>query len=227
VPRRSILKDEMPIGRPVIELCLVVARQGRHEKTSGRSLQCIIDRSTKKELGHNNLHYILIPKRAFMPEKHLPVRVVRRLVKPIDLSDQIHRAAAVLQVGPFTTISDSKDAVCNGDSAALLDAEGRGPVEACPEHVHAHSSVFCSGALIQSFKGHAVLEGTLLYELFAWDVFVLVRHAHREAEIDLGVWVLTGSAEFEHVAEALLRTVHARDAIVVVGDTEIMLLSVR
>jgi hypothetical protein len=162
-----------------------------------------------------------------MPEKHLPVRVVRRLVKPVDLSDQIHRAAAVLQVYPLATISDSKDAVCNSDSTALLDAKSRCPVEACPEHVHAHSSVFCGGALVQFFEGHAVLEGTLLYELFAWDVFVLVRHAHGEAEIDLGVWVLTGGAEFEHVAEALLRTVHARDAIVVVGDAENKLVSMR
>jgi hypothetical protein len=162
-----------------------------------------------------------------MPRKHLPIRVVRRLVEPVDLSDQIHRTAAVLQVGPLATIPDSKDAVCNGDSAALLDAEGRGPVEARPEHVHTHSSVFCGGALVQFFEGHAVLEGTLLYELFAWDVFVLVRHAHREAKVDLGVWVLTGGAEFEHVAEALLRTVHAGDAVVVVGDTDIMLVSMR
>lgn len=175
---------------------------------------------------HNILNYILIPKGALMLEEHLPVRVVRRHIKPVDLSHQIHRTATVLQVGPFATIPDGKDAVCHCDGAALLDAEGRRPVEACPEHVHAQSSIFGGGALVELFEGHAVLESTLLYELFAWDVFVLVRHAHREAEIHLRARVFTGGAEFEHVAEALLRAMHARDAIVFMGDTGSMLVSV-
>jgi hypothetical protein len=207
-------------------VALCQGRQTRLEWRSESVLQSIIE-VNKKELGHNSLHYILIPKRAFMPREHLPIRIVRRLVKPVDLSDQIHRAAAVLQVGPLATIPDSKDAVCNGDSAALLDAECSCPVEACPEHVHTHSSVFCVGAFVQPFEGHAVLEGTLLYELFAWNVLVLVRHAHGKAEIDLGVWVLTSGAKFEHVAKALLRAVHAGDTIVVVRDTEIKLAGVR
>jgi hypothetical protein len=215
----------MPNGRPAIEFCSSKAREGRHERGSEKLLQRHKE-VNKKGLGHYNLHNILIPKRAFMPEKYLPVRVVRRLVEPVDLSDQIHRTAAVLQVGPLATIPDSKDAVCDRDSAALLDTEGCGPVEARPEHVHTHSSVFGGGAFVQLFKGHAVLEGTLLYKLFAWDVLVLVRHAHGEAEIDLGVWILTSGAEFEHVAKALLGTVHTGDTVVVVGDTEIMLVPV-
>jgi hypothetical protein len=210
----------------VVELCLCLARQGYHESERKSLLQFIIE-VNKKELGHNSLHYILVPKGAFMPREHLPIRVVGRLVQPIDLSDQIHRTATILQVGPLATIPDSEDAVCDRDGATFLDAECSCPVEACPEHVDTHSSIFCVGAFVQPFEGHAVLESALLYELFAWDVLVLVRHAHREAKIDLRVWVLTSGAEFEHVAEALLRTVHAGDAIVVVGDTKYMLVSMR
>jgi len=72
-----------------------------------------------------------------------------------------------------------------------------------------------------------VLESTLLYELFAWDVFVLIRHAHSETEVDLWVRVLAGGAELEHVAETLLRTVHAGDTIVVVSYAGSLLVIVR
>lgn len=69
-----------------------------------------------------------------------------------------------------------------------------------------------------------MLESAFLHELFAWDVIVLVRHAHCEAKIDLGVWVLAGGAEFEHVAQALLGSVHAGHAVVVVGDAGYVLV---
>jgi hypothetical protein len=62
-----------------------------------------------------------------------------------------------------------------------------------------------------------MLKCAFLYELFARDVFVLIRQAHGEAKVDLWVGVLTGGAEFEHVTKALLRAVHAIDAVVVVG----------
>jgi hypothetical protein len=79
---------------------------------------------------------------------------------------------------------------------------------------------------VKPLERHAVLESTLFHELFAWDVLVRVGHAHSEAEIDLGVGVLAGGAEFEHVSEALLGAVHAGDA-VVLGDAGKMLVSVR
>ena len=63
-----------------------------------------------------------------------------------------------------------------------------------------------------------MLERALLYKLLARNVFVLVRQAHGEAKVDLGVGVLTGGAEFEHVTKAFLRAMHAVDAIVVVSD---------
>ena len=71
-----------------------------------------------------------------------------------------------------------------------------------------------------------MLESTLFHKLLAWDVLERVRHAHREAEIDLGVGVVAGGAELEHVTEALLRAVHAGDAVIVVGDAGSLLVLV-
>ena len=181
-------------------------------------------RCVSSKTDERNEHYNLIPKRAFTPGKNrLPIRVVRRRVEPVDLSHKVHCTATVLQVGPFTTIPDSKDAVCDSDGAALLDAQCSSPVEACPEHVHANSTILCRSAIVKSLERHAVLESTFFHELFAWNVVVGVRHAHGEAEIDLWVGVLTGSAEFEHISEAFLGTVHAGDA-VVLCDTVFILV---
>lgn len=63
-----------------------------------------------------------------------------------------------------------------------------------------------------------MLERAFLHEFAAGDVFVLVGHAHDEAEVDFRVGVVVRGAEFEHVAQAFLGAVFARDAVVVVGD---------
>lgn len=67
-----------------------------------------------------------------------------------------------------------------------------------------------------------MFQGALLHQLFAWDVVVLVGHAHGEAEVDLGVRIVVRGAELEHVAEAFGGAVFAGDAVVFVGDAAIM-----
>lgn len=155
-------------------------------------------------------------------EAPLPVIVARRLVKPVHLIHQVHRAAAVPQVFPLAAVPDRENALSNSNSAALLNAQSSSPVDARPQHVHAESAAFGSGTLVDLVERHAVLESTLFHELFAGDVLELVGHAHGEPE-GLLDGVLSCGAEFEHVAEAFLRTVFARDAVVFIGDAGVWL----
>lgn len=170
-------------------------------------------------------HYILIRRERCIAQRwkddeasaHLPVRVTRRLVKPVHLINQIRRTASVPQICPLAAVSDREYLVANSDGAALLNSQLRGPVHARLQHVHTEGATFCSSAFVDLVERHAVLQRTFLDQLFAGDVLVLVGHAHGEAE-GLLDGVGSGSAELEHVAEALLGTMHAGDAVVVVGD---------
>lgn len=61
--------------------------------------------------------------------------------------------------------------------------------------------VLC-GAIVDGLDVHGVLQRAIFNERPVWNVFVVARQAHDEAETDLGVWVQLPSAEFDNVAHA-------------------------
>lgn len=135
-----------------------------------------------------------------MNQTLLPIRVAGRLVQPIDLIHKVHSTAAILEVLPLPTIPDSKNVVVHSNSAALVNPQSRSPVKARAQHVNARTATLGRRAVVQLVEGHAVLERAFLHKFAAGDVFVLVGHAHDEAEIDFRVGVVVRGAEFEHVA---------------------------
>lgn len=135
-----------------------------------------------------------------MNQTRLPILGARRLVQPIDLIHEIHSTAAILEILPFPTIPNGKNIIVHSNRATLINPQSSGPIEARAQHVHAKTAALGRRAVVQFVEGHAVLERAFLYEFAAGDVFVLVGHAHDEAEVDFRVGVVVRGAEFEHVA---------------------------
>jgi len=120
-----------------------------------------------------------------------------------------------LAVEPLTTITDTPRLASQANRATSLHICLLGPIDTVPEQFHT-IPVVAAGALVQLLETHAVLQCAVVYEIVLGNGVVLVRHAHCEAEVGLGVRVEVGGAELEDVAEALSWTVHAEDAVVVV-----------
>lgn len=138
--------------------------------------------------------------RTLMNQTRLPIRVARRLVQPVDLIHEIHSTAAILEILPLSAIPDSKNIIIHSNGAALINPQSRSPVEARAQHVDAQTAALGRCAVVQLVEGHAVLERAFLHEFAAGDVFVLVGHAHDEAEVDFRAGVVARRAELEHVA---------------------------
>ena len=89
--------------------------------------------------------------------------------------------------------------------------------DAASEQIHAIRSVVLACALIDFVKVDAVLKGAVFDKRLVRDVFIIVCHAHGEAQVELWIGRHVGGAEFEDITQAFAGAMHTFDGIFVFG----------
>jgi hypothetical protein len=141
------------------------------------------------------------------------------IIQSLDVRDQIPRLVSASTVLPLTAIIHTPYLIVYPDRAADPRAHILTVLDAVPQQTHAVRARVLAHAFVQHLKVKTVFERAVLDELTLRYLWVLVDQAVCEAEVQLGVRVLAGSAEEDNVAEAFGLAVLALDAVVFVGES--------
>lgn len=140
----------------------------------------------------------------------------------VNLLDEILDFVAVLAVSPFTSITNAPVLVVDSDGATLGDALLGTSLNRLLEKISGVCSVINAQAVVQLLEIDAMLQSAVLCKIFGRNLGVVARHAHGEAEVDSGVGIEVSCAEFDGVAQAFGRTMHANNTVVVLDGPVVL-----
>lgn len=147
-----------------------------------------------------------------MPSPHqgprnLDATLVGGIVYSLNVLDQVLYTRAFITVLPLPVVSDTPYRIVQSHRTAVLDVLIDTPLHASLQQIH--PLPFLANAVVELVEIDAVFERAVACEIAGRDFLIVLRHAHGEAQMNLGVWIEICGAQFENVAETLTRTVLA------------------
>nr|POE72274.1 hypothetical protein CFP56_12150 [Quercus suber] len=127
-------------------------------------------------------------------------------------------AGSAFTVLPFASVSDTPGLAVESDSAACRNTGLGTSVEASLQHINAEATIVLHSTLIDFVHGDTMLESTVFNQRPFWNVRVLLRQTHSEAEIDFRIGVHFSSTQLNDVTKAFLLAVHTLHTVVVISD---------
>lgn len=100
------------------------------------------------------------------------------------------------------------------------------PGNALSQQINAVGTIILARAVVELLKVKSMFECAAFHELFVRDVAVVIRQAHGETKIDLGIGIQSRGTELDDIAKALLGAVHAFYSVVMVRGSAQLLVCI-